>query len=391
MGEPTASGDFVTISAGTPIYIVAEAQGWNPVITIKDRDGNLIVNQTFSDATQKDVLVLNVTESGDYDITSSSAHVSVYGLFSKPITNAASLSVEIVSFTPKEDGSLTEYGNGINGIYFYGTGYQVVDISVMKSKVAAIVDKVQSMQTTANNLAQAYYNTLVSEGGGDNRIMPDIIFPDPAALENMTAEQIYAIYLAYLTQQQEWFKDYSVMDSSNVNISQESLHLKVRGSIYFANGTLMYSNTTIFTPYVSLDDMHLVIGRNDMTQPGFAMIWGSASSLADLDRLSDLKYVSLAAGDYFVIEEMALDNEPVSSADLTVTTVQYVVYDEFDPITPPQGASDAEWLIAHWYWFVIAFGAVFLIAGAFVKNWVLADSSWTGGLLSGLFQIRGGP
>ena len=414
MGAPTQTGDYAGIAGNNTIYVISTADSNNAAITIKDRAGNVVVNQSFNNAAKDDVMLLTVPVSGDYDISSSTDNVAIYGLFSKSITNSAGFAVQALSFVPKEDGSLKLYGRDLHGIYFsassgYGPGKRVVDFSGALTKVTAIINKVQSMQTTANSLAQAYYNTLVANGGAGNRIMPDIVFPDPKSLENMTAEQIYAVYLAYLTQQQDWFKNYSVQDPSSVNISQESLHLKIRGAIYAANGTMLYNNQTVFTPYVTLQSMTLVIGQNVLAQPGYVIVWGSASSLSAYDHLSNLKYVPLAAGDYFVIEEMTRDNVPVTEAELKVTTVQYVIYDEFGGVDMPQGASDAEWLIAHWYWFALIAGVICCLAWIVTRNnvigiagiilvlvggvfWILSDASSTLGLLSGLFDIkRGGP
>lgn len=395
------SDRWVTLSAGSPLYIINPTGSTiAPRIVITDHAGNVIVDETTSFAAGQ-VRVYNVPVSGEYSFSQSQGGgMKAFAICSEALSSSATLTPTMVAFTKGTDDSLVAKLFDVKGTYFQDKSNldMRVDMGFINNDLNAILPKVATMNAQANSFAQAYYNTLVSDGGGDNRVMPDIIFPDPDALADLDPEEIYAIYLLYLRQAQDWFADYSVQDPSSVNISVESLKLKVRGSIYYANGTLAYANTTIFTPYVSLQDMRLTLGRNNMTQPGFAVVWGNATSLAVFDRFTNMVYHPLAVGDYMIIEEMMLDGVPITETDLTVHTVEYYVYDQYNPITPPQNPTDLEYLLAHWYWFAVILGAIFCLAWIPTRNpaigiigiillavglgfWLYNDWKNTGGLL----------
>jgi len=409
------NGNYATFSAGSPILLVncAASAITSNTVTITARNGTVVYNEAVS-IPAWGVKLVYVPVSGEYNLKAPISNLRAFAICGKAIASSYTLTPYVLPMVmgANETLGLASYNSQYDarGFYCYSTA-TIVDISQIHADMSSIATKVLNMQVQANSFAQTYYNTLVSEGGGANRVMPDVVFPDPDVLANMTAEEIEAIYLAYLRTVQEWFGNYSVMNPANVNISQESLNLKCRGAIYYANGTLMYANTTIFTPYVSLENMHLVIGNNTMTQPGFAVKWGDNASLADwiaLEKLTEVKYISLDVGDYFIIEEMMSGNETITATDLTVHTVQYVTIgeDDLDPITPPQSATDAEWLIQHWYMIAVVLGALLVLAWVATRNmaigaiglilllaggafWFLTDSGSTMGLLSGLFSIRG--
>lgn len=419
-GIGSTNTQYVTLSAGSPFYLVTSSDSAaSGTLTVTNRNGTVVHSESYSLAGNGYAKAVWVPVSGEYNIKASSGTVMGLALAGPAMSSSHSLTPVIVAATSSGD-NIKFSGRYITGTYagYYwkcdifwigGSGITTKSVSLaqIKTDMSAITSKITTMIGTANTFAQAYYNTLVSEGGGANRIMPDIVFPDPMALDNMTTEQVYAIFLAYLQQQQAWFANYSVQDPSSVNISQESLNLKVRGSIYLANGTMLYGNTTIFTPYISLANAHLTLGRNNMTQPGFAILWGTAATIDGLEHLTDLKYLPLAAGDYFIIEEMQLANEDVTETDLTVQTIQYIVYSQFLPTPPPGGddndTTDLDFLLNHWYWFAVIAGVIMLLAWIPTRNptigiiglillavgagfWLYADWQDSGGLLSGLFD-----
>jgi len=404
---------YITVSSGYPLYAInIDDEPASVEFVVQDRSGTDVIS--FTGANKLNIPVgeaklFNVPVSGEYRMkTDVLGVITVFGLLSPPLSGNPYYGPAIHAFAEGAGGTIKAFTTA-SGLYFGSTSDpdKRLSLQIIMDDINAMLPKIATMNAQANSFAQAYYNTLVSQGGGDNRVPPDIIFPDPDVLKDMDPEELYAIYLLYLKQAQQWFANYSVQSPSSVNISVESLKLKVRGSIYYANGTLAYANTTIFTPYVSLQGMHLTIGRNTMTQPGFAVIWGNASSLAGFDRFTDMAYHSLAVGDYFIIEEMTLDGVPITETDLTVHTVEYYIYDQYNPITPPQNPTDLEYLLAHWYWFAVIIGAIFLLAWIPTRNpaigiiglillvaglgfWLYSDWKNAGGLLSGLFHsIRG--
>lgn len=225
------------------------------------------------------------------------------------------------------------------------------------------------MQTVANNFAQSYYNYLVANGPDAPRIMPSIIFPDPSQLEGMSWQQIYAMLLAYLTQMDPWFETHTVMGMDNVNISAESLDLLCRGAIYNASGGVVYNDSAVWTPYISLEDMTLTAGQNNtMTQPGFVIVWGHAEDLANFSQPTACVYVPVTIGWNLSIEEMTLKGAQVTEATLTVTEIKWVVYEPGGNITPPQGLNDLDWIIDHWYYLAVIGGVICLLGAIATRN-----------------------
>lgn len=244
-----------------------------------------------------------------------------------------------------------------------------VSLTPAAQKIAAINNKVAQLQITANTFAQTYYNYLVVNGPDAPRIMPDILFPDPSVLDGMTWQQIYAMFLAYLTQLDPWFEENSVMGMDDVNISKESLNLLCRGAIYNASGGMVYNDTTVWTPYISLEDMTLTAGQNNtMTQPGFAIVWGNVNELANFTNPTNAIYLPIKAGWNLSIEEMALNGTQVTETTLTVTTIKWIIYEPGGNITMPQGVNDLQWIIDHWYYIAMISGVICLLGAIATRN-----------------------
>jgi hypothetical protein len=222
----------------------------------------------------------------------------------------------------------------------------------------------------ANAYASSYFNLLRATGGEGTAPMPDIVFPDPNSLIGMTPEQIYAIYIAYMNQLDDWFLNYTKMDAGDVNLSVESMELYCRGMIYDENGLVVEPLNTVFTPYISLDDMELVLGNNTMSQPGFSIIWGSSPTLAAWERITNLTYITMKANYTLHIDEMFYKGAAASSVNLTVAKISYLVANltGFSNQQGSQSIGDVQWFIAHWYYIAIVGGVLFLLVSVMTRS-----------------------
>ncbi|MDD3531666.1 MAG: hypothetical protein PHV99_03710 [Candidatus Pacebacteria bacterium] len=404
--------NWVFINPDNPIYMVRRSA--TPVdadVRITSWDGTIVYEHTYTDKTVEDVIVIDLADmhlpAGRYQLHSPTyqANTMFFTLATSALANSASIYPAIL-VTIKTDESATlgcvtwfedSTGNTVNSQNKFSTptnyprarfyrqtpmsiqgsissndGYDL-PLSIYLQDVTAAQAKQTEMLTTCNNFAQTYYNALVA-GGGTPYPQPDIIFPDPNQMADLTPEQLYAIYLAYLNQMYEWFQDYSYMDTSHVNISASSLDLVCRGAIYNDTGAKVYSNLTVFTPYISIEDMHIELGDNNtLAQPGFLIIWGEKDSMANETWIRrNITYVSVTAGWNMSIEEMWYKGEPVTEAWLNVTQLSFVLPDTPNPITPPQGMSDLEWLMEHWYLIAGVLGIIFLLVALSVRRWEIA-------------------
>jgi hypothetical protein len=225
-----------------------------------------------------------------------------------------------------------------------------------------------------NSFAQTYFNALVAGTAGP-ALPPSIIFPDPSQLANMTWQQIYAIYIAYEQNLATWFQTHSSLNDTQVNISIQSLDLLCRGPLYYANNTLMAGsdNNTVYTPYVSIANWSLTVNhRSNWTQPGFIIIWGEAANLNNLSAMAPMvKYVSTVAGDWLRPLQIYYQGHAVTSENLTVTKLSFIVPPKQGGLNGPQSESIVAWIIQHWYLLAMVFGVIVLLGGIMVRFWII--------------------
>jgi len=273
------------------------------------------------------------------------------------------------------------------------------------------MDDTRSWMTTANAAAQAYYNLLVGGADPAYTVPPDALFPSPSQMEGMSWEEIYAMMVVWMSQWEVWFEENQFMDLTNATISINSPHVMVRGAIYNETHAEQHDNTTVFSPYVTVESMTVELGNNTMVHPGMAFIWGQNSTIAErieyLNQtpLSTMDYTILEPNWYFIAEEIYYMGEPVDNVTLVIETYDYWDDGEDDePPTAPGSMTDLEWVLAHWYYVAGVFGIILLLGGIVIRNtgivivggilavialggWLLSDLS-AGDLLGGLLEIR---
>ena len=115
--------------------------------------------------------------------------------------------------------------------------------------------------------------------------------------------------------------------------------------------------------------MTLVLGNNTFTDPGFIVVWGHAADLfGNWTRMAPV-YIPIGAGWKVHIEQLAYKGHAATTVDLNVTQLKVYLPDIPEVITGPQGISDLQWLLDHWYLVAIVFGIVVLLGGILVRWW----------------------
>ena len=232
-----------------------------------------------------------------------------------------------------------------------------------------------SMLSTVNSYAFAYWQTEVSTGGhAPGGLFPSMVFPDPSQMQNMTWQQMYAIYIAWLKNLNGWFNANDYFNATNVNLSVESLNLMCRGPVYYPNGTEALNSSAIWTPYVTTADMRLNKSvNNTMTQAGFLIVWGYNSTLTsnhDTWQAQRLVYLPITVGWKLKPLEIMYNGESVDSVNLTVTSLQRIITILNPPVGPPGSTTDLAWLLAHWYLIALVLGIVIALGAIAIRNWM---------------------
>jgi hypothetical protein len=398
-------------SAGAPIYIVNDANtATSADLTLKYANGTIAYEHTYAiDAARMttDSLGAHGLLSGTYYYTLNGTGGNALGFSNVAAPPSGGATVYPALISVYDNGSQT----GIDGVWFRtttveyipadGTTYTdgspsvapsiyvstpnyrpTISIAHVWTEIMAIRSRTSTTISTVNSFAQSYYAALVLNNGGVTPV-PDMVFPDPSQMANWSWEQIYSIYIAYCRALQPWFYNNSHMTITNISISNQSLKLVCRGAIESATGENLGDNTTVFTPFISLTNVTLTTGQwNTYTNPGFILVWGNATSLennvtstgAIAQNLTNpiVKYIPMHAGDKIWPVEMYYDGTNVSTVDLNITTLNFIVTPVSKPIVGAQAESDWQWLLDHWYLFAAIAGVIFLAAAIGTRRWEIA-------------------
>jgi hypothetical protein len=240
-------------------------------------------------------------------------------------------------------------------------------------QILAITGSITKIISTSNAFGQAYYNAIVQSGGTIEHLpMPIISWGDPGQYLNLTADKILAIYLEYLNQMKDRFKNYTYMGPDNVTLSGGSLDLLERGAIYDNHGHQLYDNSTVWTLYNSIADENLSLGRNVINQPGFILVWGHTNNLTGFtqSQADQSGYVPTALGYVVWIQQIYNKGNPINHTTLTITKVTTVIGNTSgtsggSQITPP----DLNWFLAKYWWALAGIlGGVLLVGAVAIRN-----------------------
>jgi len=223
------------------------------------------------------------------------------------------------------------------------------------------VNECSNLTSIANSYAQTYYNQLAASGGDLATPWADCVFPDPDQMSNLNDEMRVAAYYSYLIMEKNWFLNHTILTPDDVNISAESAHLLVRGTVYGTSGNLLVGNHTIWTPFVMLSNTTLHLGWNNITQTGFVCTWYNGNTILDANTFSNFTYVPITLGYRFYIDQIWYNNDSVASVNLTVHAWTFYLHHSETPTPHPPGVEDdLAWLVAHWYYIAMVVGAIML-------------------------------
>jgi len=241
------------------------------------------------------------------------------------------------------------------------------------TELMTILADTATMYSTVLAFAQSSYNFV--KGSGGNAVMPppDFFFPDPQQMAGYDWQQIYLMYMAYMSQASAWFYNYSSMDTTTVNFSAESMDLVIRAELIDSTGKQICDNSTVMTPFVSLNNMTLESGTwTAFNQSGFVMVWGNTSKIPTTGEhypvtndfnISTCKYIQVSSGWQIRPWDMLYQGEYNATITLHVTKLNYVVGNVSNNNSPPQSMGDWQWFLEHWYYIgFIAAGALLLAA-----------------------------
>ena len=186
----------------------------------------------------------------------------------------------------------------------------------------------------------------------------------------MTEQEIKAAYYAELDEMEQYYKtDSGSYSWNNVTISVQSSNLTVLGSIYAANGTEVCGPNTVWVPYTMLSSSTLKLGWNNLTQSGFCLILGNATSLNANATFSNFEYLKFSSGWRFDISSMLYQGRPATSVDLQVDTVDQIWPTNLSGVTPTGNSiTDTQWLIDHWYYLAMGIGLIVFIGGIVMRS-----------------------
>ncbi len=256
--------------------------------------------------------------------------------------------------------------NGGQWIYSDQLSQPIRDINIA-------VNECSNLTSIANSYAQTYFNQLTAANGDLATPWADCVFPDPDQMSNLNDEMRVAAYYSYLIVEKNWFLNHTILTPDDVNISAESAHLLVRGTVYGTSGNLLVGNNTIWTPFVMLSNTSLHLGWNNITQTGFVCTWYNGNTILDNNTFSNFTYVPITLGDRFYIDQIWYNNASVASVNLTVHAWTFYLHNSETPTPHPPGVEDdLAWLVAHWYYIAMLAGIVFLVAAIAVRNTTVA-------------------
>lgn len=317
-----------------------------------------------------------------YDVTADGRKIVTFVL-GRTSTTSAYYAIPNVSGTMTYSPS---YGSVTMRIYGGSATANIFDLNARIGNVIDYYNCLNSIRTTANVAAQTYYNLLVASGD-DGRYgqLPDIMFPDPTQMEGLTVEQMWALLLTYRQQMADYFQSSAYMNLGNATFSPNSLSLYCRGAIYAADGTPIYDNQTIWTPFVNVAQENLKVGENNTFENSMTLVkWGSAATIGAFLSVNastaDMRWSYPAPGAYAIIEEMFFEGAPVTDVTLALSTYEVFEPDYPDGLDPGQSDDyddddESNWFAANWYWFAVGAGVVLMVGAVMFRNGPLAAAA----------------
>ena len=198
-------------------------------------------------------------------------------------------------------------------------------------KYAAQTSVINGVLANAAQAGQVMWSICAAAKEANIFLSPSSVSPQLANV-SIDANQSYALYVSALSQVSDFYNNYGEqLSAAQTKVSEESLQLYCRGTLYNSDGTPIASNV-VFTPYVYVRDMTVYadgVTFSTFNQDGIAVVWtseGACSSLADFRGTSSAsqRTVIMPEGCFFMAEEVMLDHELTDSMTLHVKEVTKV-------------------------------------------------------------------
>lgn len=215
------------------------------------------------------------------------------------------------------------------------------DITSILSDYYDLLNSIKSSLVKASNAAMTVWN-IYDKAGSASSYLTTLTVPETYENVEITQSQQEVITILALEQLSEYYSSNSgAIKTGNYTMSNDSLTLYCRGSIYDKNGEKLYDNV-IFTPFFYHSDTTLNNGENDLTQSCIVAIWsndGSNLSGWGSTDINDTNLITLSSGETLDIYEMMYDGNTVSTMDLVQNNIDIIEAGAIDPnpITPYDG------------------------------------------------------
>lgn len=234
--------------------------------------------------------------------------------------------------------------------------------SALEDNYLSLVTSLRSIRTSALSLAYSHWQTLKNLGYNSYEeippdsvlVLPDVMIPPNEVLQNMTRDEAYAMWVAYLLALNKTFTDGAYKNVDRLKATQVNFtnaKILVNATIYLYNSTsgayskLVDKHLFVFLP--QNDDLDLVKGQNTTLSQFVTAIDTNA-----------MKVYTLKPNDKIYAWAIYREGEEVNSTTIAKLTVYQYVIQFYLPSEPPEttGGSGSDSSISSDTWKLIALG-----------------------------------
>lgn len=299
---------------------------------------------------------------------------SYAGSITSTITSdAAELHSAAIISSGSSDGSLTyklAVYNG-TGVTVGGTDYNSLNVRITTTDAGAqvytvdmlpilkywqkLIDETENSMAKAHAAASAAWRIYDTLGEANVLISPSSMV---SASSNASSEQMYSMYISYLSQAAEYYE--RTGEYSSGGISVESLNIYLRADVYDANGSLIYQNA-VCTPYIWNKDLTLSIGKVGINQAGTLSVWDTAENLTGWSGSENKPVVfNINSGYTLDVKQIMYDGKP--SDKVTLSPAKITAWVGIDDPTLPGPVKEPHYVNTSNLVMIILFEAAAIVA-----------------------------
>ena len=242
------------------------------------------------------------------------------------------------------------------------------DVTPMLAEYQDLISSIYDVMGEAASSASAVWS-IFDEMGSACSYLTTLSVPDNYENVDMSAAQKTVMTTLTLTELAQYYESNSgALKTSGYSVSTESMSLFCRGDIYYYSGSekILLCEDAIFTPYFYTSDLTITLGEQELDQYSICAVWADGENLSGWDQITDTCSLCAAYSGYYVdISEIYYDGASVSSVDLDVEEIDYIVATEIttDPLDHSK-SSGTDWTL------------IFLIAAAIACALIAVKSPW---------------